>query len=110
MKPAKLPINMKPRSSSSSSKVKPSSPKVKASSSKVKPSSPKVKPSSPKVKPSSPKAKTRKAKVPIQHQDLMAHKIQRSFRSKMASKKKTLKLSLNRVLPEGVAGKAYNYL
>ncbi len=59
---------------------------------------------------SSPKPKAKKAKVPIQHQDLMAHKIQRSFRSKMASKKKTLKLSLNRVLPEGVAGKAYNYL
>ena len=81
MKPAKLPINMKPRSQSSKS-----SPKV------------------------MPKAKTRKAKVPVQYQDLMAHKIQRSFRSKMASKKKTLKLSLNRVLPEGVAGKAYNYL
>jgi len=79
MKPAKIPINMKPRSSSS-----------KSSSSK--------------------KVKARKAKVPIQHQDSMAHKIQRSFRSKMASKKKTLKLSLNRVLPEGVAGKAYNYL
>jgi hypothetical protein len=84
MKPAKLPINMKPRSQSSKSSS--SSPKA------------------------NPKAKTRKAKVPIQHQDLMAHKIQRSFRSKMASKKKTLKLSLNRVLPEGVAGKAYNYL
>ncbi len=61
--------------------------------------------SSPKAKP-----KPKRGKIPIQHQDLMAHKIQRSFRSKMASKKKTLKLSLNRVLPEGVAGKAYNYL
>jgi len=79
MKPAKIPINIKPRSSSSKSS-------------------------------SSPKAKPKRGKIPIQHQDLMAHKIQRSFRSKMASKKKTLKLSLNRVLPDGVAGKAYNYL
>jgi hypothetical protein len=70
----------------------------------AKPSSSKYS-SSPKAKP-----KPKRGKIPIQYQDLMAHKIQRSFRSKMASKKKTLKLSLNRVLPEGVAGKAYNYL
>ena len=82
MKGSKLPINI-PAKPSSSSKYS----------------------SSPKAKP-----KAKRGKIPIQHQDLMAHKIQRSFRSKMASKKKTLKLSLNRVLPEGVAGKAYNFL
>jgi len=81
MKGPKLPINIPVKPSSSSSS------------------------SSPKAKP-----KAKRGKIPIQHQDLMAHKIQRSFRSKMASKKKTLKLSLNRVLPDGVAGKAYNYL
>jgi hypothetical protein len=40
----------------------------------------------------------------------MARKIQRTFRKSQPHKKRTLKMSLNRRLPEGVTQNLYGYL
>ena len=56
------------------------------------------------------KKKAQQVKHPIQVQSSMARKIQRTFRKSQTHKKRTLKMSLNRRLPEGVTQNLYAYL
>ena len=57
-----------------------------------------------------PPKKKEQEKQPIQVQSSMARKIQRTFRKSQPYKKRTLKMSLNRRLPEGVTQNLYAYL